>query len=76
MLQPTDAFGFDQFKNVFSAKYAVNGAEVMAFLAIRPTAEEATAFARRYQQFLLTNGGRNLPGTGKAPAASLAEMLR
>ncbi len=75
MLQPADAFGFDRFKNVFSAKYTVNGAEVMAFLAIRPTAEEATALRAAYQQFLLTNGGRNLPGTGQPPAASLAEML-
>jgi hypothetical protein len=53
----------------------VNGAEVMAFLTVRPTAEEATALSAAYQQFLLTNGGRNLPGAGKVPAASLAEML-
>jgi hypothetical protein len=75
MLQPADAFSFDQFKNIFSAKYTVNGTEVMAFLTVRPTAEEATALSAAYQQFLLTNGGRNLPGNGKVPAASLAEML-
>jgi hypothetical protein len=75
MFQPADAFGFDRFKNVFSARYAVNGAEMMAFLTIRPTAEEATALSAAYQQFLLANGGRKLPGTGKVPAASLAEML-
>jgi hypothetical protein len=75
MLQPADAFGFDRFKNVFSAKYTVTGAEVMAFLVIRPTAEEATALGAAYQQFLLTNGGRNLPGPGNAPAGSLVEML-
>ena len=75
MLQPADAFGFDRFKNIFSARYTVNGAEVMAFLTIRPTAEDATALSAAYQQFLLTNGGRNLPGTGKVPAASLAELL-
>lgn len=75
MFQPADAFGFDQFKNVFSAKYTVNGAEVMAFLTLRPTAEEATALSAAYQQFLLTNGGRSLPATGKVPAANLAEML-
>lgn len=75
MLQPADAFGFDGFKNVFSAKYTVTGAEVMAFLTVRPTVEEATALSAAYRQFLLTNGGRNLPGTGKVPAANLAEML-
>ena len=75
IFQPADAFGFDQFKNIFSARYTVNGAEVMAFLTVRPTAEEATALSAAYQQFLLTNGGRNLPGAGKVPAASLAEML-
>jgi hypothetical protein len=75
MLQPADAFGFDGFKNVFSAKYTVNGAEVMAFLTILPTAEEATALSAAYQQFVLTNGGRNLPGIGNAPAANLAELL-
>jgi hypothetical protein len=75
MFQPADAFGFDKFKNVFSAKYRVNGAEVMVFLTIRPTAEEATALSTAYQQFLLANGGRKLPATGKVPAANLAEML-
>jgi hypothetical protein len=75
MFQPADAFGFDQFKDVFSARYTVNGAEVMVFLTVRPTAGEATALSAAYRQFLLTNGGRSLPGTGKVPAASLAEML-
>jgi len=75
MFQPADAFGFDKFKNVFSAKYTVNGAEVMVFLTIRPTAEEAAALSAAYQQFLLANGGRKLPGTGKVPAANLAEIL-
>ena len=75
MLQAADAFGFDQFRNVFSAKYTLNGAEVMAFLTLRPTREEATALSAAYQQFLLTNGGRSLRGAGKVPAASLAEIL-
>jgi len=75
MFQPADAFGFDRFKNVFSAKYTLNSAEMMAFLTICPTAEEATALSAAYHQFLLANGGRKLPGTGKVPAGSLAEML-
>lgn len=75
MYQPADAFGFDRFKNVFSAKYTLNSAEVMAFLTICSTAEEASALSAAYQQFLLANGGRKLPGTGKVPAGSLAEML-
>jgi hypothetical protein len=75
MFQPADAFGFDQFKNVFSATYKVNGVDVMAFLIIRSTPQEAAALSAAYQQFLRNNGGKNLTGTGKVPNGSFAELL-
>ncbi len=40
-----------------------------------PPAEEATALSAPYQEFLLTNGGRDLPDTGKVPVAVSAELL-
>ena len=75
MFQPADAFGFDQFKNVFTATYKLNGGEATAFLTIRPTSQEAAALSAAYQRFLLNNGGKALGGTGKVPAGSLAEMM-
>ncbi|HVM59845.1 MAG TPA: DUF6599 family protein [Verrucomicrobiae bacterium] len=75
MFQPENAFGFDKFKNVFSAKYTINGADVMAFLTIQPSAGDAAALSAAYQQFVLTNGGHELAGSGKVPTAKLAEMM-
>jgi hypothetical protein len=75
MIQSSDAFGFDKFRNVFSAKYTVNGAEVMVFLMIEPTAGESAALSAAYRQFLMANGGRELSGTGNVPGAKLVDML-
>jgi hypothetical protein len=57
-LQASDAFGFDQFKNVFTAQYAVDGAELMAFVTTCPTPEAATALRDAYRAFLIENGGK------------------
>ncbi|HTS18813.1 MAG TPA: DUF6599 family protein [Verrucomicrobiae bacterium] len=75
MFQPENAFGFDKFKNIFSAQYTVDGSNVMAFLTIQRSADAAAALSAAYQQFLLTNGGHALSGTGKVPAANLAELM-
>lgn len=62
-LQASDAFGFDGFKNVFSARYDLNGKELMAFVSACPTASAATALRDGYRAFLLANGGKDLAAT-------------
>jgi hypothetical protein len=59
-----DAFGFDQFTNVFTAKYRLtNGAtnaEVLAFLELTKTPAAAAALRDAYRSFLLANGGKEI----------------
>jgi len=73
--QVADTFGFDQFKNVFSAKYRAGDAEVQAFVALRPSPEEAVALRDAYQNFLLANGGKELPAKGNIAGAKRVELL-
>lgn len=62
-LQASDAFGFDQFKNVFTAQYSVDGAELMAFVTSCASPEAATTLRDAYRAFLIENGGKE---TGSA----------
>jgi hypothetical protein len=63
-LQIVDAFGFDQFTNVFTAKYRLpNGATnvaVLAFLELTKTPAAAAALRDAYRSFLLANGGKEI----------------
>ncbi len=69
-LQMADAFGFDGFTNVFTAKYQVpSGAtnfEVLAYLEITKTVADATKLRDAYRSFLLTNGGKEMESGGAA----------
>jgi hypothetical protein len=63
-LQIVDAFGFDQFTNVFTAKYRLpNGAtnaEVLAFLELTKAPAAAAALRDSYRSFLLAIGGKEI----------------
>jgi hypothetical protein len=69
-LQMADAFGFDGFTNVFTAKYQVpSGAtnlEVLTFLEITKTAADAVKLRDAYRSFLLSNGGKEMEAGGAA----------
>ena len=71
-LQVADAFGFDRFTNVFTAKYRVDNAEVLAFLEITKTTAEAAALRDAYRSFLLANGGKEIEAGN---AASLGKLI-
>jgi len=66
-LQIADAFGYDRFTNVFTAKYRVDNAEVLAFLEITKTAAAAAGLRDAYRSFLSANGGKDIE-TGAAPS--------
>lgn len=70
-LQSADAFGFDQFKNVFTAQYRAGDADVTLFVASCSSSEAAAALSAAYRSFLLANGGKELD----APASSLARPI-
>lgn len=63
-LEVANAFGFDQFTNVFTAQYEVQGAAVTAFVTLCPSATAAEALRNAYSSFLLANGGKALPVAG------------
>ena len=50
-----EAYGFDKFKNVFSAVYDVNGSSVTAFVYQAKTPADANEMAAAYRQFLVDN---------------------
>jgi hypothetical protein len=75
-LQVADAFGFDRFTNVFTAKYRLpdgaTNAEVLAFFEITKTTAEAAALRDAYRSFLLANGGKEIEA---GDAASLGKPI-
>jgi hypothetical protein len=77
-LQIVDAFGFDQFTNVFTAKYRLpNGAtntEVLAFLELTKTSA-AAALRDAYRSFLLANGGKEIESQNAALTGKPIEFM-
>jgi hypothetical protein len=75
-LQVADAFGFDRFTNVFTAKYRLPGratnAEVLAFLETTKTSADAATLRDAYRSFLLANGGKEIEA---GEAASLGKPI-
>lgn len=66
-LQVSTAFGFEKFRNVFTAEYNLGNGECLAFLTREANPESAAELTRSYGQFLIANGGKvseisNLPG--------------
>ena len=58
------AFGFDQFTNVFTAKYSVpagtTNAEALAFFELTKTPADAIALRDSWRSFLIANGGKEM----------------
>ncbi|MGA9452892.1 MAG: DUF6599 family protein [Verrucomicrobiia bacterium] len=75
-LQVADAFGFDGFTNVFTAKYRLadgaTNAEVLAFLEMTKSSATAAAVRDVYRSFLLANGGKEIDA---GDAASLGKPI-
>jgi hypothetical protein len=72
-LNASDVFGMEGFNNVFTGEYTLKNGTATAFLAERDTPEQAKADAKRYLEFLTTNGYQKI----KSPAGSEGiEMLK
>jgi hypothetical protein len=78
-LQIVDAFGFDQFTNVFTAKYRVpdgaTNAEALAFLELTKTTAAAAALRDAYRSFLLANGGKEIESPDAASIGKPIEFM-
>lgn len=74
-LQTTDAFGFDQFKNVFTAQYQVNDAKLMAFVTSCRDADAAAALRDAYRSFLLANGGKEIASQNSSDPGKPIEIM-
>lgn len=59
-LQVMNAFGFDQFTNVFTAKYRADHAEVLSFFELTKSPADAEALCHAWRSFLVANGGREI----------------
>jgi histidinol phosphatase-like PHP family hydrolase len=51
-----NAFGFEQFSDVFTADYNINGQQITAFLGEKPNVQDAAASAKAYYDFLISMG--------------------
>ncbi len=51
-----NAFGFEQFSDVFTADYNINGQQITAFLSKKPKVQDAAASAKAYYDFLISMG--------------------
>jgi hypothetical protein len=78
-LQIADAFGFDQFTNIFTAKYRLPGGatntEVLAFLELTKTSTAAAALRDAYRSFLLANGGKEIETQDAASTGKPIEFM-
>ena len=54
---PSDAFGYDGFKDIFSCHYEIQGQMVTAFLGKRESPEQAKEMSDGYSKFVTDNGG-------------------
>lgn len=70
-LESADAFGFDQFKNVFTAQYHTGDADVTLFVISCSSPESAAGLSAAYRSFLLANGGKEM----ESPESSLAKPV-
>ena len=71
----SDAFGFADLKNVFMARYDMEGEALTAFLSRKEDPAEADRVMGAYQAFLLENGGTAVPLSADFTSGSLVQIL-
>jgi hypothetical protein len=71
----SDAFGFERFDQIFTARYSIDGAEIMAFVSNRSAAGKAIELTEAYQKFLLAFGGRKIETDLTMKNAMIVEIL-
>lgn len=72
-LTASDSFGLEGFNDVYTGEYKPESGEATAFLSVRPTPEDASAWREKYLTFLKENGYSDVEAQ-EAPAG--AAVLR
>jgi DNA polymerase III alpha subunit len=52
----SNAFGYEQLNQIYTAEYLIDGTRLTAFVSDRPTVEAASAMAVEYSQTLISYG--------------------
>ncbi len=74
-LQVATAFGFEKFRNVFTAKYDAGSERVLAYLTVLGEPQEAANLAQEYYRFLIANGGRAVELASPLSSAKMVTLL-
>ena len=60
-----NAFGYEKFDHVLTARYRVSGKELTIFILVRESPAVAETLAREYHKFLLNLGGEKIETSGE-----------
>ena len=71
----SNAFGSADLKNVFMARYHMEGEVLTAFVSRKEDPAEAEKMVRAYRAFLLENGGTAVPLSVDLTSGSLVQIL-
>ena len=74
-LQSSDVFGFDQFKDVFTAEYKLDGVELTAFVTGCKDPASAAQLSTAYHDFLIANGGKAQTNQNVGPTGEPIELM-
>ena len=74
-LVSADAFGYEQFDQIFTATYRLQGNELMAYYSRRKTPGEAEELASSYLDFLIAFGGKKVESDLGIKTAKVIDIL-
>lgn len=75
VLFPKGAFGFEQFKDVFTANYQIGDDQVTAFISRCTNPSEAVKLSKAYQDYLLEYGGESATHSTSINDGKLIKVL-
>lgn len=71
----SNAFGFEGFDNIYSARYQMEDLTAIAYVSRRTSSEEAAGLADDYVRFLMSYGGGQVDPPEGAPPVRIIEIL-
>jgi hypothetical protein len=74
-LTAENAFGFEPFNRIYTARYRDSGHTAYAFLSRRDSEAEAAELAEAYIAYLIEYGGRRLDAPAGGPPLAIVEIM-
>jgi hypothetical protein len=72
---PMNAFGFERLDRVFTARYALNGDQITAFVSRRKTHTEARDLVSGFHAYLMAYGGKNIESHTAVEGTKTMEVM-